>query len=263
MQLFIEEWDILRSPTHDLSRDEAQQALLKRVSAGEFDYIFMSPPCNTWTRAVHSNPWVPRPLRNRQWPRGFPWLEGSLSDTARLGNVLVDFCFTICHVVSKPDFPCSVRVSCEHPEDLGLTFNLQGRPVYPASIWQLPEFWDLLHQSTSWVTVAFFQCRFNIDRLKPTRLLANIPAITSDHLRSMMKEYTPILYLTHVLMAAILLLLSNALRTISPPLAPAFIHLPWISLWQQSLSAIFPPFALAEGVKLRWKKERAQKLGTS
>lgn len=176
VELFLEEWDILCSPDHDLSQESVQEELLRRVRAGLYDYIFMSPPSNTWSRALHSNPWGPRPLRNKFWPRGFPWLEGHFLELARLGNVLVDFCFTICHVISGSKLEYLVKVICEHPEDLGCSTNLQGKLIFPASIWQLPAFWALLKMN-SWHTVAFFQCRFNIERLKPTRLLSNIPAV--------------------------------------------------------------------------------------
>ena len=70
---------------------------------------------------------------------------------------------------------CKSYIS-EHPEDLGASVNLRGQPVFPASIWQLAEFWALA-ETPNWITVAFFQCRFQVDRLKPTRLLSNIPAL--------------------------------------------------------------------------------------
>ena len=174
--LILEEWDILRNAEHDLSDEAVRQALLKRIESGEFDYIFMSPPCNTWSRAVHSNMWGPRPLRNRAWPRGFPWLEGKFQELARLGNVLVDFCFTICHLISTSQFPFRVKIICEHPEDLGSSHDLMGRPVFPASIWQLPECQSLFTLS-GWLTIALFQCRYGVDRLKPTRLLGNIQGL--------------------------------------------------------------------------------------
>eukprot|EP00438_Fugacium_kawagutii_P003547 Skav202733 [mRNA] locus=scaffold1326:199520:202634:- [translate_table: standard] len=163
----MEEWDILRSPQHDLSRSEVVDPLLQRIRAGDFDAVFMSPPCNTWSRAVHSNPRGPKPVRNKAHPRGFPWAEGKFKELAELGNILVDVCFTICNLA------CSKKVlrMAEHPEDLGASVDSCGRPVFPASIWQLPELFALLQQG--WHSVAFFQCQFDVDRLKPTRLLGN------------------------------------------------------------------------------------------
>eukprot|EP00435_Cladocopium_sp_Y103_P059542 s1184_g21.t1 len=172
----MEEWDILRSPSQDLSNPEVVEELIRRIRNQEFDAIFMSPPCNTWSRAPHSNPWGPCPVRNRQWPRGFPWAEGKFKDYAHLGNVLVDVCFTICKVICDDPRCAAVKIIWEHPEDLGAAVDSKGRTVFPASIWQLPETEFLLSQP-NWVTVAFFQCRFQVNRLKPTRLLSNIAGI--------------------------------------------------------------------------------------
>eukprot|EP00438_Fugacium_kawagutii_P005911 Skav229261 [mRNA] locus=scaffold952:21426:24141:- [translate_table: standard] len=163
----MEEWDILRTEEHDLSNPEVVQPLLQRIKAGAFDAVFMSPPCNTWSRAPHSNPWGPKPVRNKANPRGFPWAEGKFKELAELGNILVDVCFTICALQCQK----FVVMLWEHPEDLGASIDIHGRMVFPASIWQLPEFFKLL--KLGWSTVAFFQCKFGVDRLKPTRLLAN------------------------------------------------------------------------------------------
>ena len=173
MSLAMEEWDILRTEEHDLSNPAVVQPLLRRIEAGDFDAIFMSPPCNTWSRAPHSNPWGPKPVRNKANPRGFPWAEGKFKELAELGNVLVDVCFTICALRCK----IKVIMLWEHPEDLGASIDIHGRKVFPASIWQLPEFFKLL--KLGWSTVAFFQCQFGVDRLKPTRLLANFSAVES------------------------------------------------------------------------------------
>eukprot|EP00438_Fugacium_kawagutii_P028975 Skav210536 [mRNA] locus=scaffold3045:358236:363217:- [translate_table: standard] len=173
VELAMEEWDILRGSEQDLSNPQVVDALMGRIAAGEFDFIFMSPPCNTWSRAPHSNPWGPRPIRNRFHPWGFPWLEGKFKDLAQLGNVLVDLCFKICDLV-RLKLP-HVGVIWEHPEDLGSSWDHKGRPVYPASVWQLPAMAALLN--AGWFTVAFFQCRFGVDRLKPTRLLANLQSV--------------------------------------------------------------------------------------
>lgn len=178
-ELYVEEWDILRSESQDLSNPQVVQTLISRIQAQEFDAIFMSPPCNKWSRAPHSKTskfWGPCPVRNRQWPRGFPWADGKFKEQALLGNLLVDVCFTICSLVCNDPRCAHVKIIWEHPEDLGAAWDATGRKVFPASIWQLPEMENLLKQA-SWITVAFFQCRFQVNRLKPTRLLSNIPAL--------------------------------------------------------------------------------------
>ena len=178
IQLQMEEWDILRSPSHDLSDPQIVEALLSRIRQGEFDAIFMSPPCNTWSRAPHSNPWGPCSLRNKSWPRGFPCLKGRFKEHAHLGNLLVDVCFTICNIVCNDQRCARVKIIWEHPEDLGAAWDSKGYQVFPASIWQLAEMQELFCQP-SWITVAFFQCQFCVNRLKPTRLLSNIAEVAT------------------------------------------------------------------------------------
>ena len=57
--------DTLRGgPDHDLSCAERQQHWLDRISSGEFDLIIVSPPCNTWTRALYGSHEGPRPVRS-------------------------------------------------------------------------------------------------------------------------------------------------------------------------------------------------------
>ena len=159
-----------------MSNPQVVQTLISRIQAQEFDTVFMSPPCNTWSRAPHSNSWGPCPVRNRQWPRGFPWADGKFFEQALLGNLLVDVCFTICSLVCNDPRCPHVKSIWEHPEDLGAAWDAKGCKVFPASIWQLPEMENLLKQP-SWITVAFFQCRFQVNRLKSTRLLSNIQAL--------------------------------------------------------------------------------------
>ena len=143
-ELYVEEWDILRSESQDLSNPQVVQTVISRIQAQEFDAIFMSPPCNTWSRAPHSNSWGPCPVRNRLWPRGFPWADGKFFEQALLGNLLVDVCFTICSLVCSDPWCPHVKSIWEHPEDLGAAWDAKGRKVFPASIWQLPEMDNLL-----------------------------------------------------------------------------------------------------------------------
>ncbi len=56
----------------------------------------------------------------------------------------------------------------EHPENLGMTTNGD-----PGSIWQLPEFLALAKQADA-TTCARFQCRFQAQSSKPTRLLSTM-----------------------------------------------------------------------------------------
>lgn len=169
----MEEWDITRQSSQDLSQPTLQEELLRKIRQGNFNAVFVSPPCNTWSRAPHSNEWGPRPIRNRQWPCGFPWLSNRHRELADLGNALVQLCFKIFELVANDSSLAHVLLVFEHPEDLGMGYNQRHQPVYPASVWQL-EVSQRLHATPPFFGVAFFQCQFQVDRSKPTRLLTNV-----------------------------------------------------------------------------------------
>ncbi len=176
MALEVEEWDITRQSSQDLSQPTLQEELLRKIRQGNFNAVFVSPPCNTWSRAPHSNEWGPRPIRHRQWPWGFPWLSNRHRELADLGNALVQLCFTIFELVADDSSLAHVLLVWGHPEDLGMGYNHRHQPVYPASVWQL-EVSQRLHVTPPFFGVAFFQCQFGVDRSKPTRLLTNIPEL--------------------------------------------------------------------------------------
>lgn len=199
-----------------MSNPQVVQTVISRIQAQEFDAIFMSPPCNTWSRAPHSNSWGPCPVRNRLWPRGFPWADGKFFEQALLGNLLVDVCFTICSLVCNDPWCPHVKSIWEHPEDLGAAWDAKGRKVFPASIWQLPEMDNLLKQP-SWITVAFFQCSSRLIALnRQDCSLTSRLWIVWDWwvpLNLTQLDGTLDLCRLHVLMVAILLLSRNGKQT--------------------------------------------------
>ena len=73
MTLALEEIDTLRGGlAHNLLEPEAQSSFIRRVSEGEFDLVIVTPPCNTFSRAVFQADDGPKPVRDKQWPKGFP-----------------------------------------------------------------------------------------------------------------------------------------------------------------------------------------------
>ena len=69
--LNCEEWDTLHGESYDLSVVQKQDDLDRQVAAGEFSFILMSPPCNSYTRVLFANGWGPKPIRTANWPWGF------------------------------------------------------------------------------------------------------------------------------------------------------------------------------------------------
>ena len=66
----MDEVDILVDPVeHDMMRDDKQDQYVRLVENGGYDFVVVSPPCNTWTRAVWRDKFGgPRPIRDKAHP---------------------------------------------------------------------------------------------------------------------------------------------------------------------------------------------------
>ena len=114
------EVNILSTSDHDLLDQDLQQELLEQVSAGRFSALMVSPPYNTWSRAVWANTLGPRPIRNSLHPLGFPWLSHSNKVKADNANMLVFFAVAVLQAAARArDRGHNVVAMLEHPEDLG------------------------------------------------------------------------------------------------------------------------------------------------
>ena len=72
-KLIMHEVDIARSGEHDLLNSERCAKFVEGVRRGDWDICFVTPPCNSWSRATWSSRPGPLPCRAQQWPWGFPW----------------------------------------------------------------------------------------------------------------------------------------------------------------------------------------------
>eukprot|EP00434_Breviolum_minutum_P013170 symbB.v1.2.011607.t2/scaffold783.1/size170700/1 len=164
-ELEIREVDIERSSDDDLTKSQLWDELLEQIRSGHFDVVFMSPPCNTWSRVRFQ--WQqfpgPRPVRNAAWPMGFPWLSAKQKEIVEFANYFVRQTIQACYAAAS-----RTKFLVEHPEGLGAV----GRER-PASVWQLDEMRQMVLDANA-TTWAVFQCQYGGLTPKPTRFVSNI-----------------------------------------------------------------------------------------
>ena len=182
IQLILKEFDIERSPDHDLTDAALWEEIHATLKEGPW-FLIVSPPCNAFSRArfqfqVHPGP---RPLRSLSWPKGFPWLKASHRKQVDEANEFVIQCIHACRVAVG----AGGHFLLEHPEGLGAVNGER-----PGSIWQWPEILNLIsfcnahvlqfinvllvrrpQNQPDWqlmcgltTIVAFFLCRFSTQR---------------------------------------------------------------------------------------------------
>jgi hypothetical protein len=129
--LDMKEVDILRNKmSDDLLKDEIYLPLREEMKAAKYKVIVATPPCNTHTRAAFANAWGPAPCRTKEYPDGFPWLEGRALERCQAANMLME------RTLDSLEIAVDLKLLwlTEFPEDLGVTTD----GWWPASLWQLP-----------------------------------------------------------------------------------------------------------------------------
>ena len=123
--LIIEDIDILRGgDSHDLLDEGKRKRCLSSLVA--VHVLLITPPCDTFTRAVFSGFPGPKPIRDFHHPRGFLDLTPGQREKTEAANVLYDFSVEMLREAAA----LNVVAFLESPEDLG-----KCRLGKPASIW--------------------------------------------------------------------------------------------------------------------------------
>ena len=107
----------------DLSNQEEVESLLSfiRLKADFIAYIHMAPPCGTASRArgkrlkfLHKhNIKEPMPLRDEQFPDGFPWLSGSDKLRTEAANIL----YSNTVLIAQTAIELSIAICIENPSN--------------------------------------------------------------------------------------------------------------------------------------------------
>ena len=168
IHLHVRALDLKSDPGHDLTSKSLWEEIFRDISAGLWDVLILSPPCNTFSRARCN--WMgntfPKPVRDHSYPWGFPWNSNQNRQLAETHNLFIQNCL---HAVELQT-SLSRYWLWEHPEDLGRTKEGQ----FPASVWQLREMQQAI-QGAKGVTWALYQCHYGASTPKPTRLATNLP----------------------------------------------------------------------------------------
>ena len=170
--LVMEEIDVVRDPkAHDTMKTDNWDSIKLRIVTRRMFIVVVTPPCESWTRVLYANSWGPHPVRSVEHPWGFPWLSENDKLRAEAGNVFIRQTLEIFHLVAKHE----LILLSEFPEDLGATKDGDQ----PASIFQLPEFWDALDAARG-VSGAFYQCKDGAPYAKPTRISSTSVGVVKE-----------------------------------------------------------------------------------
>ncbi len=150
--LEMHEFDLMRDPKHDVLQDEMWLELKSFIRQLKPFCVIATPPCSTYSRArqFYKVSPGPRPIRNRQFPLGFPWLSPSDKQKADEGTHLAARAWELFFLA----LDIGATYLGELPEDLGATST-----GVPASFWQMQQFQDILACRGS-KTFAIFQCEY-------------------------------------------------------------------------------------------------------
>ena len=171
--LQIQEFDLLREPSHDLSSGAVQNQWIKDLC--KFQFVICTPPCSGHSRIVWANSFGPHPVRSAQFPTGFPWLSNSDRIKADYNEGLVNFMWSVFDRVEELRLSQAIVAFGEHPEDLGRVKGA-GPGSVPASIWRSERFAKL--RAKGWWSGALRQCDHGAPTPKPTRCVGSDDSFT-------------------------------------------------------------------------------------
>ncbi len=114
--------------------------------------VIAVPSTSTWARGRHSCPLGPKPLRDKQWPWGLPWLAPREQEQVDAANAELRHIMRV--IVAVLDRAPGAHIMIFHPEQLG-----PARRGSPATVWDLPELrrWS---NRAGMMRAAVYQCKF-------------------------------------------------------------------------------------------------------
>ena len=166
---------------NDLRTQAPWDRICFELASGRWDVLLMSPPSSTFSRAHyrHNGRNGPRPLRDVNYPWGFPWLRNADKDRVSEENFLLKQCLRAAAAQNQ----AGLFWLFIHPEDLGLAAS----GLRPASVWQLSEMRALIPEDGC--SFALHLCIFGAATAAPTRIAGHLPSW--KHLRVQWPSFDP------------------------------------------------------------------------
>ncbi len=90
MPLVLIERDLVRGGQEHDAQDVGVQGHLKEPTK-KANVLMIMPPCASFSKLQRANRNGPAPVRNKDFPFGFPWLTGPLKDRLDAANELIMF----------------------------------------------------------------------------------------------------------------------------------------------------------------------------
>ena len=149
---------------HDLTQREPYVHHLESARQGQIDGYHAGFPCNTYTvlrwRAAK---YMPKPLRSKKWPYGFPSLNESQKQECNKGTIMMARSVEMCRTMHRADVGVKVPsfFTLENPPPSGHHEHV--------SAWHMDEVTGLLEEVDTWQSAFFNTCSYETDLEKGTR----------------------------------------------------------------------------------------------
>ena len=144
----------------DLAVRAIQQRVLSRVAGGEFDAVFMAPPCASFCFAL-------RPiLRSAARPMGHDRVPRKWQSYLAKHNLLVEFAADVCRAAELAGVEWMVENPASRKRGMAFWAAMAHRPT----LWDTPAF-SALERETRAVPVTAAQCQFTSEYQKYTTFM--------------------------------------------------------------------------------------------
>ena len=160
--------EVLDDPREqDLAVARVQCALLARVEGGEFDAVFLAPPCNSFCLALQPV------LRSRFEPEGMTPVPVEWAGYLRRNNALVQFTADVCMAADQAGAAWFIENPASREAGVAFWPAMANRCL----MWHMPAMQSLV-DTLGAVPTTFAQCGFAAEYQKYTTLLCSSRAAT-------------------------------------------------------------------------------------